>query len=166
MYICLKQTQNDFKVRRCGAPRGTPAFSGDGLGPGPGLVHQSCTHVLRGNATNERQDARRHTPLWSFYVGKWMVPLPSMRDFVPPLATSQEWNCVHEVRMDNPWRSTNTRFTCSRLTEATAGHGQALLYNWLCVLRQSLSSLSANFSPVLCPPPSEPSVSPFFCQRI
>ena len=35
------------------------------------------------------------------------------------------------------------------LIEAIARQGQDLLHNWLCVLRQSLSSLSANFPPFL-----------------
>jgi len=39
------------------------------------------------------------------------------------------------------------------LVKATARQGQDLLYDWLCILRQSLSSLSANFPPALCPPP-------------
>jgi hypothetical protein len=29
------------------------------------------------------------------------MSLPSTRDFVTRLATSQQWNCVHEVRMDS-----------------------------------------------------------------
>jgi hypothetical protein len=74
------------------------------------------------------------------------MPFPRMRDLVAPLATSQEWNCVHDVRIDSPWRPTDTRFTFSSLGRS---NGKASLLCVLYVLRQSLSLLSANFSPVL-----------------
>ena len=35
------------------------------------------------------------------FLSKKMMPLPSVRDFVARLATSQEWNRVHDVRVDS-----------------------------------------------------------------
>lgn len=88
------------------------------------------------------------------------MPLPSVRDFVARLATSQEWNRVHEVRVDSRGGLPTPGSLFFSLDWSNAKQDQDLLFNWWRVLRQSLSSLPANYFSLSFAPSSGPSVSP------